>query len=263
LNDNEIKEILEKNRVVAVVGLSRGKIKESHIVAQYLKNNGYKIIPVNPFSQEILGEKCYKDLPGIPYEIQKEIEIVDIFRPSDEVMPIVDEAIEIKKKHGILEVVWMQLGIINEDAARRAQAEGLKVVMNRCMMIEHGRLLKSQPGEPIQTANEGVESKLIQLNDSNFDEYIKKSDLMVVDFWAPWCGPCKVISPIIEALSTEFAGKATFGKIQVDKNPSISNRFGVISIPTIIFIKDGKEVDRIAGAVARDYISNKVKEHME
>ncbi|MDF1531922.1 MAG: CoA-binding protein [ANME-2 cluster archaeon] len=147
VSDSEIKEILENYKNVAVVGLSPEKTKYSYIVAEYLKGKGYRIIPVNPFDEEILGEKCYKSLLKIPEELQKQVEIVDIFRPSDKVMPVVDEAVEIRKKHGKLEVVWMQLGIINEEAARKAVASALKVVMDKCMMIEHGRLIEKEHEE--------------------------------------------------------------------------------------------------------------------
>ncbi|MDW7776454.1 MAG: CoA-binding protein [Methanosarcinales archaeon] len=147
VSDSEIKEILENYKNVAVVGLSPEKTKYSYIVAEYLKGKGYRIIPVNPFDEEILGEKCYKSLLKIPEELQKQVEIVDIFRPLDKVMPVVDEAVEIRKKHGKLEVVWMQLGIINEEAARKAVASALNVVMDKCMMIEHGRLIEKEHEE--------------------------------------------------------------------------------------------------------------------
>jgi predicted CoA-binding protein len=127
-----IARILKNSQRVAVVGLSRDQEKDSHRVASYLKANGFKIIPVNPSADELLGEKAYKDLTEIPGEV----DVVDIFRPSDEVVPIVDEAIKIGAK-----AIWMQLGIINETAAENAAGAGLDVVMDRCMMTEHRRLL--------------------------------------------------------------------------------------------------------------------------
>lgn len=128
------KEILTSCHVVAIVGLSADKMKPSNHVAQYLKSAGYKIIPVNPSETEILGEVCYPDLAAIP----EPIDVVDIFRRSEEVMPIVEQAIKVEAR-----AVWMQEGIVNEPAATRAREAGLKVVMNRCMLKEHVRLMRS------------------------------------------------------------------------------------------------------------------------
>ena len=273
VEEAEIKGILEKYRTIAVVGISRKKIKDSHIVAEYMKGKGYKIIPINPFADEILGEKCYKSLFDIPEELQKQVEIVDIFRPSDQVMPIVDEAIKLKEKYGNLKVVWMQLGIMNEEAARKAEAAGLKVIMNRCIMTEHKRLIEVEDKELEQIKRKKLlrmlretgkkMSEPLQLNDSNFEETVKKYGLMVVDFWAPWCGPCLVVSPMIEELAKEYTGKVAFGKVNVDENPTTASKFGILSIPTIVFLKNGKEVDRIIGAVPKDYIKQKIEKHME
>jgi len=140
LSRNEIKEILTKYKTIAVVGLSRDPDKDSHRVSTYLKAHDFRIIPVNPFADEVLGEKSYKSLLDIPPEIQKTIEVVDIFRPSEAVPPIVEQAIKLKAMHGQLHVVWMQLGVVNEQAAEAAKKAGLTVVMNKCMMIEHSRL---------------------------------------------------------------------------------------------------------------------------
>ena len=136
MSQEEIKSVLESYRTVAVVGLSRDPDKASYRVAQYLESVGYRIIPVNPFADEILGEKCYKSLLEVP----DTIDIVDIFRPSEDVPAIVEEAITIKNRVGSPKVIWMQLGIVNEEAAKRAREAGFTVVMDRCMMIEHRRL---------------------------------------------------------------------------------------------------------------------------
>ncbi|MBW1674120.1 MAG: CoA-binding protein [Deltaproteobacteria bacterium] len=125
--------ILNEYRIIAMVGLSPDPSRPSHRVANYLISHGYKVIPVNPDAQEILGTRSYSDMSSIP----EPIEIVDIFRRSEEVMPIVDEAIKIGAK-----VVWMQEGVINEEAALKAQDAGLLVVMDRCMLKEHKRLNK-------------------------------------------------------------------------------------------------------------------------
>lgn len=121
-------EILRKYRTIAVVGLSNNPARPSHGVSSYMKSQGYKIIPVNPGHAEILGEKSYARLEDIP----EPVEIVDIFRRSELVPPIVDSAIAIGAK-----VVWMQQGIQHEEAAAKARAAGLKVVMNTCILKEH------------------------------------------------------------------------------------------------------------------------------
>jgi len=140
LSKDSIKEILTKYKTVAVVGLSRDPSKDSNRVATYLQSQGYRLIPVNPTTDEVLGEKSYKSLLDTPEEIQKTIEIVDIFRPSADVPSIVEQAVELKERHDKPYVIWMQLGIIDEQAAATARAAGLTVVMNRCMMQEHKKL---------------------------------------------------------------------------------------------------------------------------
>jgi len=124
-------EILNSSRVIAVVGLSAKPDRPSYRVASYLKENGYKVIPVNPGEAEILGEVCYPDLSSIP----EPVDVIDIFRRAEEVPAIVEEAIKIGAK-----AVWMQEGVINEEAAVRAGEAGLAVVMDRCMLKEHLRL---------------------------------------------------------------------------------------------------------------------------
>lgn len=124
--------------------MSRDPNKDSYKVAEYLKANGYRIIPINPFADEILGEKCYKSLLDIPEEVQRAIEVVDIFRPSQDVPSIVEQVIQLKQRHGKPHVVWMQLGIINDEAAKLAEKAGLEVIMDRCMMIEHKRMKQSR-----------------------------------------------------------------------------------------------------------------------
>jgi len=136
LSAEEIKSILEKYKTIAVVGLSKDPTKDSHMVAKYLKTKGYQIIPINPTADVILGERCYKTL----LDVTETIEVVDIFRSSEDIPPIVDQAIELKKKCGNPRVIWMQLGIVNEEAAKRARDATITVIMNRCMMVEHKRL---------------------------------------------------------------------------------------------------------------------------
>ncbi|MDG7027852.1 MAG: thioredoxin [Nitrososphaerota archaeon] len=108
-------------------------------------------------------------------------------------------------------------------------------------------------------ANDG---KPVELTDANFREVVGKHQVVVVDFWAPWCGPCRVVSPVLEELATEMAGKATFGKLNVDENPMVSQTFGIQSIPTILFFKDGKAIDGVLGAVPKAYIENKLAPYL-
>ncbi len=134
MKDAEIKEILSRSKIVAVVGISPKEDRPSYRVAAYLKSKGYRILPVRPDGDVILGEKVFHSLSEIPKEI--EIDVVDIFRRPEDVPPIVEEAIRRGAK-----VIWMQEGIVNEEAAARSQEAGLKVVMNLCMKKEHQRLL--------------------------------------------------------------------------------------------------------------------------
>jgi predicted CoA-binding protein len=136
----DLKEILERYKTVAIVGVSKDPSKDSYRVATYLKSQGFRIVPINPFADEILGEKSYKSLLELPQVIQKSLEIVDIFRPSQEVPSIVEQAIKLKSAYGRPHVVWMQLGIFNEEAAKKAEKARLTVVMDKCIMQEHKRL---------------------------------------------------------------------------------------------------------------------------
>lgn len=129
---NELKErLLKESKTIAVVGLSSDATKDSYIVAKYLQDKGYRIIPVNPSESEVLGEKSYPDLASI----KEKVDLVDIFRRPQFVMPIVEEAIQIGAK-----AVWMQNGIVNDEAGEKAKEAGLEVVMNDCTMRTHRQL---------------------------------------------------------------------------------------------------------------------------
>ena len=127
----DLRRILNDYKRVAVVGLSDDWSRPSNFAAKYLLDHGFEVIPVNPKYPEILGQKCYADLRDIP----EPVDIVDLFQRVERIPPFVDQAIEIGAK-----VVWMQLGIIHEEAAQKARDTGLEVVMNRCMKIEYARL---------------------------------------------------------------------------------------------------------------------------
>jgi predicted CoA-binding protein len=131
-NDRTMKDILLSAKTIASVGLSSNTEKEIYWIVSYLKDQGYHIIPVNPTATEILGEKAYPDLASIP----EKIDVVQVFRKSEDVPPVVDDAIKVGAK-----VVWMQEGIVNEEAAQKARAAGLQVVMDACMRATHRRLI--------------------------------------------------------------------------------------------------------------------------
>jgi thioredoxin 1 len=103
----------------------------------------------------------------------------------------------------------------------------------------------------------------LEFTDRNFEETVLKNDkLTVVDFWAEWCGPCRVVGPIVEQLGREYEGKAVVGKLNVDYNPEVSMKYGIRNIPTILFIKNGQVVDKQVGAVPRTVLENKLKAHL-
>jgi predicted CoA-binding protein len=131
--DEKLKGILEENNTIAVVGCSRDPKKAAHTVPKYMKEQGYKIIPINPFANQILEEKVHKSLS----EINEPVDIVNIFRPSEQCLEVVKEAVKLKPK-----VIWMQLGIKNEEAAQLAEKNGIEVIMDKCFFIEHKNLIK-------------------------------------------------------------------------------------------------------------------------
>lgn len=130
--DDQIRNFLSM-RKVAVIGMSKNSSKAAHYVPKYLSDNGYDIRPVNPTTDQILGKKCYSSVS----EIQEEVEIIDVFRPSEQVLSIIHDAIKKKPK-----VIWLQEGIHNSEAEELARKEGINVVFNRCMLAEHQRLMK-------------------------------------------------------------------------------------------------------------------------
>jgi predicted CoA-binding protein len=138
-DDKLMKEILLSAKTIASFGLSSNQEKESYWVVSYLKEQGYRIIPVNPTATEILGEKVYPDLESIP----EKVDVVQVFRKPEDVPPVVDSAIKIGAK-----VVWMQEDIVNEEAAQKAREAGLQVVMDACMRAAHRRLIGAKPIMP-------------------------------------------------------------------------------------------------------------------
>lgn len=126
-----LRRVLRESRTIAVVGLSADWFRPSYFAAKYMQEHGYRIIPVNPKYAEILGEKSYPDLASIPHPV----DMVDVFRKSADALPIAEQAIAIGAK-----TLWLQIGVINEDARRKAEDAGLTVIMDRCVKIEYARL---------------------------------------------------------------------------------------------------------------------------
>jgi len=138
INDEKlIYEVLTRSKIILIIGLSRDQEKDSYKVAKYLKNRGYRIIPVNYFAETILEEICYKDLLEIPNNIIKSIDIINIFRPPNEALKIIDQAITLKSKARHQITIWFQLGIINEEAFEKSIKAGFNLVINQCIMIKH------------------------------------------------------------------------------------------------------------------------------
>jgi hypothetical protein len=132
---NTLRRILKECRVLAVVGLSAQWHRPSFFAAKYMLEHGYRVIPVNPQYQEVLGQKCYASLRDIPRSIAAQVDLVDVFRKTADVLPVARDAIAIGAR-----VFWQQLGVKNEEAAALARSNGLETVMDRCVKIEHGRL---------------------------------------------------------------------------------------------------------------------------
>lgn len=126
-----LRRVLTENKTIAVVGLSANESRPSFFAAKYMLDHGFNIVPVNPRYEEVLGQTCYPDLESIP----ESVDIVDVFQRSDRVVPIAESAIDIKAN-----VLWMQLGVVNEEASELARSANLDVVMNRCVKIEYARL---------------------------------------------------------------------------------------------------------------------------
>ncbi|MCL6477109.1 MAG: CoA-binding protein [Peptococcaceae bacterium] len=131
-SDSKIREILKGSKNIAVVGLSENKERDSYRVAQYLREKGYNVIPVNPTAREIMGLKSYPDLSSVP----EKVDIVNVFRRSEHLPAVVEEALRVKPG-----CIWAQLGVFDDRAAARAAGEGVPVIMDRCIKIEHERLL--------------------------------------------------------------------------------------------------------------------------
>lgn len=138
-----------------------------------------------------------------------------------------------------------KLFISEEDELRRIREKKLREFME-----SKGRKLEMNAGP-------------IHITDSSFNEVMNKHRLVLVDFWASWCNPCRALAPVIDELAEEYSGKVAVGKLNVDDNPATAERFQVFSIPTVVVMKNGKEVDRIVGCVPKTHIENAIRKHLE
>ncbi len=134
------REVLKKFRTIVVVGASKNPEKDAFTVPQYMKEHGYRIIPVNPTADQIIGEKAYPSLLDLPAELAKSVEVVDVFRPSEELPQIAQQVLDFRKKYGRPYVFWAQLGLENEEAKRMLSKGGVSYVMNACLRVVHKQL---------------------------------------------------------------------------------------------------------------------------
>lgn len=136
-NDVSPVEVLAKARIIAVVGASRSPEKEAHSVPEYLKERGYVIVPVNPSVDEILGEKSYRSLLDLPEELARSVDVVEVFRPSEDLAEVANQVVEMKRRYGGAPVFWAQQGLKSEKARLILQAGGVRYVMDACMRTIH------------------------------------------------------------------------------------------------------------------------------
>jgi predicted CoA-binding protein len=131
-------EVMRGSRVIAVVGASKNPEKEAHSIPQYLKDNGYRVIPINPTATEIFGEKTFPDLLSLPPDIAAQVEVIEVFRPSDELPDVARQVVELSKRHGKRYVFWAQAGLENDQAKKILSESGIPYVMDACMRVVYG-----------------------------------------------------------------------------------------------------------------------------
>ena len=134
--------------------------------------------------------------------------------------------------------------------------------MNELEEIRKKKLEELMKKMSKQEKQQNYPSRPITITDDDFEKTIQQYQLLLIDFWAPWCHPCRIIAPVIEDLAKDYAGTIVFGKLNTDENPRTAMKFGIMSIPTLLIIKNGKVVDKILGAVPREYIEPKLKKYI-
>ena len=174
-----------------------------------------------------------------------------------------------------LKGIWMQLGIVNPEAAEKAKKAELAVVKDKCMKREYKHLIEGKKDTELEKIRAKKKSDMLKksskvekisapitVTDGNFSEIVHKYRLIVIDCWAAWCGPCRMVAPIIDELAKDYAGEIVFGKLNVDENPETATKYSIMGIPTLLIIKNGAEVDRMVGAAPKLLIQNKLKQHI-
>ncbi len=263
MGEGLIKTFLRKENIFAVVGVSRDKKKYGCKVYKNLKDAGYKVYPINPNIDKIDGEKCYPSLSKLP----EKPNIVDTVVPP----AVTEKTVKECKKLGIKRV-WMQPGSESEKTVNFCKENNIEVIYNVCVMLERKRVfkvlkqkykmdeeeekLKKEKTKKLMEETEKVQIE-IEVNDSNFEEEIverSKKIPVVVDFWAEWCKPCLMLSPILEKLVKEYNGKFALAKVNVDGAQIASQKYGIMSIPNVKLFKDGKVADEFVGAYPENFI---------
>ena len=152
---------------------------------------------------------------------------------------------------------FFKINVDTEEVDMRGEKEDMDIAQIRAKKMR-------EMEERVKSAGEGRERRVIDypltIDDNSFIESVRKYPLLVLDCWAPWCGPCKMVAPVIEELAKDYAGKVVFGKLNVDENPIIATQFAIMAIPTLFIFKDGEPVDVVQGAVPKQYLEAKVKE---
>ena len=139
------------------------------------------------------------------------------------------------------------------------ELERIKLRRLREMLGERtAREVSESPGEQMKSAP----NKPVDLTQETLKDAVQNNPLVVVDFWAPWCGPCHIVSPIVESLAEDYAGRILFGKLNVDENPNVARQYGIMSIPTLLVFRNGELVDRIIGAMPRQRLEPRIKRHL-
>ncbi|HZW54912.1 MAG TPA: thioredoxin [Nitrososphaerales archaeon] len=140
-----------------------------------------------------------------------------------------------------------------------ADPELERIKQRKLAELMQRKTLSAESSKESNSGSRPLVTSPIELSEANFFDALKRHELLVVDFWAPWCGPCRMVSPVVEQLAREYAGKVTFGKLNVDENPNISSQYRVQGIPTILIFKNGRVVDGIVGAVPKSMIESKIR----
>jgi len=180
--------------------------------------------------------------------------LIDVLQEIDDKDDLFKEAYRILKPSGRVSVYPMHVLAEEDEELKRIREKKLRRLMKQSI----GREDEGNDQEPVKPSLD----KPVELTDATFLETIANHPNVVVDFWAPWCGPCQMVAPIIEELARQYVGKVLFGKLNVDENPLVAMRYGITSIPTLLFFKNGELIDRVVGAIPKQTLEQKIKRHL-